>query len=84
MNVEELREKFESDLKHMQETCLHKKLSKWMDYMWAPGHFGLPVKVCLHCGKIIKTKKSAPLITKVTKVMQNARNEFKPTRGLKE
>jgi hypothetical protein len=53
--AEQLRVKFDNDLKELQDKCTHES-SDWMPYMWAPGHFGLPVKVCIHCDKILEHK----------------------------
>lgn len=58
ITAKELRDKFDADLKEMQEKCKHENVSDWMDYMWAPGHFGLPVKVCRHCDKIVERKEA--------------------------
>jgi len=52
MTAKELRAKFEQDLKNLQDNCPHIDESGWMDYMWAPGHLGPPVKVCNTCEKI--------------------------------
>lgn len=55
-NAEQMRERHEQELKTLQDNCKHPKLSGWMPYMWAPGHFGNDVKVCCFCGKVIKSK----------------------------
>lgn len=55
MTAQELRSKFEADLKALQDSCLH-EVTKVMPYMWAPGHFGDDVEVCNKCEKIIKEK----------------------------
>lgn len=56
-NIDQMRERHKKDIENLQNNCKHTDISGWMDYMWAPGHFGLPVKVCKFCGKIIKRKK---------------------------
>lgn len=58
MTAKELREQFNKDIQNLQDNCVHEK-STWMDYMWAPGHFGLPVRVCDYCEKILEHTKSA-------------------------
>ena len=55
-NIHEMRKRHEKEIEELQMLCPHEEISDWMDYMWAPGHFGLPVKVCKFCGKIIKRK----------------------------
>lgn len=48
----ELRQDYENKLAKLQASCPHKE-TKIMPYMWAPGHFGGDVKVCLECDKIL-------------------------------
>jgi hypothetical protein len=52
VTAQELRDKFESDLKNLQDTCLHEN-KEWMPYAYAPGHYSAPVWVCTCCDKII-------------------------------
>jgi len=57
--AKELRRKFDRDMEELQESCEHKELSDWLDYMWAPGHYSLyRVKECKICGKIIYKMKT--------------------------
>ena len=56
MTAEELRVAFEQDFDKLQDNCPHSEQSDWMDYMWAPGHFGAPVKICKICEKILEQK----------------------------
>ena len=51
--AQQLRDKFDADLKALQADCPHTQ-SKWFEYMWAPGHFGLPVRCCLECDLILE------------------------------
>ena len=51
--AKKLREEFETKLKTLQDDCPHTQ-SEWMDYMWAPGHFGGKVQVCLRCEKTLE------------------------------
>ena len=59
-NERGLREKFNSDLSKLQKECKHELVSEWLNSMWAPGHFGLPVKVCLVCNKTMEIKEFDP------------------------
>ena len=52
MNAKELRDKFESDLKELQNRCPHEK-STMMEYQYAPGHSAGAVDVCDVCEKIL-------------------------------
>ena len=56
-NIEQMREKHSQEIKNLQNTCLHKNISDWLPYYWAPGYRGTyDVKVCRDCGKTIETK----------------------------
>lgn len=55
-NINQMNERHKREIEELQAKCKHKKVSKWMPYAWAPGHFGSPVKVCEFCGKIVKQK----------------------------
>jgi len=59
--AKELRDKFEKDLKELQDNCPHKD-STWMPYMWAPGHFGPKVRSCNECDKILEQEKWEPVV----------------------
>ena len=44
--AKELKDKYEADLKELQDTCPHTDQSDWMDHYWAPAHSsGFEVKV---------------------------------------
>lgn len=53
------------EIEALRSVCKHKKISDWTDYMWAPSHYGLPVKVCKSCGEIVKRKKMKQFFHKV-------------------
>jgi len=54
--AKQLRDKFEKDLKQLQDNCKHEP-SDWMEHVWAPSHYsGFQVKQCNNCWKIIKYK----------------------------
>lgn len=53
MTAEELRDKFEKDLKELQDACKHEE-SEWMEDYWAPGHYSGMVNVCNYCEKILE------------------------------
>jgi len=55
MNAEELRAKFESDLKELQGNCKHKE-SEWMASEFGVGHLSGSVKVCKFCEKVLERK----------------------------
>jgi hypothetical protein len=61
--AKELRDKFEKDLKELQDNCPHTD-SEWMPFMWAPGHFGPKVRVCGECDKILEQEKWEPFTLK--------------------
>lgn len=49
----ELRDKFNEDLKDLQQKCPH-IVSDVMPYMWAPGHSSGNVRVCRECDEILE------------------------------
>ena len=51
--AKELRDKFEKDLKDLQDNCPHTE-STWRLSEWAPGHLGPKVKMCNECDKILE------------------------------
>lgn len=53
--AKELREKFEKDLKELQDNCKHKD-TEWLPNLFAPGHFHGQVKVCKKCSKRLEEK----------------------------
>jgi hypothetical protein len=53
-DIKEMTRRHEEEVRDLQNTCRHDKVSKWMPFMWAPGHFGADVKCCEFCGKIIE------------------------------
>jgi len=47
-----LKEKFEQDVKELQENCPHKVLSEPIEVYWAPGHSsGYSSRFCECCNK---------------------------------
>ena len=55
-NMKELRERHKKEIIEFQESCPHEKLSDWMPYMWAPGHFSHDVKICTRCEKTMEER----------------------------
>jgi hypothetical protein len=53
-NIDQMRSRHEKEVEDLQKGCLHDKISDWIAYQWAPGHFGNDVKVCRLCGKIVE------------------------------
>ncbi len=82
MTAQQLRDKFEEDLKTLQITCPHIE-AEWLEHHFAPGHFsGVMVNVCRCCEKILEDKK----ITVGEKAVMDweAKNEFKKSFKKKE
>jgi hypothetical protein len=53
--AQQLRDKFQADLKALQASCTHPEVTDWIEEQWAPGHsVGTKVKVCLVCEKVIE------------------------------
>lgn len=66
MTAQELKDKFDSDLKQLQETCNHEDISGWLNLEWAPAHYaGVKVKVCNVCWKHIERKEDPPITYEV-------------------
>ena len=57
-NIDQMRKRHKEEIEKLQSSCKHTDISGWMDYMWAPGHMGFPVKVCNFCGEIVKRKRT--------------------------
>lgn len=51
MTAQELREKYEKDLKELQDHCPHEEYEE-LPYEFAPGHSYGYVNVCKRCEKI--------------------------------
>ncbi|HVA83132.1 MAG TPA: hypothetical protein VNF06_03140 [Candidatus Aquilonibacter sp.] len=53
-----LKEEYESKVKKLQRTCLHKRKSGWITQWWALGHStSYIVRICENCNKILDKKK---------------------------
>ena len=37
-NIDQMRERHKKEIEKLQDNCKHKKLSKWMEFQWAPAH----------------------------------------------
>ena len=58
ITAKELRDKFDADLKALQEVCKHEDTGE-AEECWAPGHFsGSTVKYCKVCEKILERRES--------------------------
>ena len=57
-DIKQMKNRHKMEIEELQENCKHEKISEWVDFMWAPGHYGGQVKVCKFCGKIIKEQKT--------------------------
>jgi hypothetical protein len=47
---DKLRDKFDSDVKKLQDSCPHKK-TQVTEFFWAPGHSSGTGRICLRCHK---------------------------------
>lgn len=57
MTAAELKNKYEEDLKNLQENCPHSSISDWVDEYWAPGHSTFKkIKYCRICWKTVEEK----------------------------
>ena len=56
-NMEQMRKRHKEEMDKLQNNCKHIEISGWVSYYWAPGHAGLPVKICNFCEKIVKRRK---------------------------
>jgi len=54
--IDQMRKRHEKEIEQLQANCKHKKISDWMLFMWAPGHFGRRVKICEECGKYMESE----------------------------
>jgi len=62
-NINQMRKRHKAEKKALEDSCPHEKLSGWMDFAWAPGHFSGRVKVCKNCGKIVeRDNKPGPIL----------------------
>jgi hypothetical protein len=53
--AERLYEQYQRDLRHLQETCPHEKLTDGMEERWAPDHsISRKVRACANCNKVIQ------------------------------
>ena len=60
MTAEELHNKYEEDLKKLQESCPHEHTQEGNEY-WAPGHgTGRVVEMCLDCWKTVRIVSEPP------------------------
>ena len=55
-NFEQMKERHEKEIKELQDNCKHEKISEWMPYMYAPGHYAGEVRCCDFCSKIIEKR----------------------------
>ena len=56
--AKQLQDKYESDLKKLQESCKHPDITDWEEEFYMPAHSsGTYAKFCKICGKILERKK---------------------------
>lgn len=61
----QLQDKFNKDVEKLQKICKHKE-TRWLPYMWAPGHFDGEVLSCNRCCKILEKRNSLADFNNVT------------------
>lgn len=57
MTAQQLRAKFEADLKALQDKCSHEKTESMLNEI-SIGHYNGTVLVCLNCEKVIEKKEN--------------------------
>ncbi len=55
-NIKQMRDRHKKEIEELQTSCKHERISDWLDYMWAPGHFMGKKKHCLTCDKVMESK----------------------------
>lgn len=51
--AQKLKDEYEHQLQMLQDNCPHIE-TRWLPFMWAPGHFAGRVKSCSRCWKILE------------------------------
>ena len=51
--MNKIKERHAKEIADFIEACPHPKITGWIPFMWAPGHFSHNVKVCERCGKTV-------------------------------
>lgn len=54
--INQMRRRHAREIDKLQKECPHPRISKWLEYWWAPGHSAGQVRVCKVCGKILKRR----------------------------
>jgi len=67
-----LRQDFEDNLSHLQESCEHKK-TKWMYMEWVLGPIFGQRRVCLKCEKTLETEEFEPDNPKLKNLLKRSR-----------
>ena len=52
-DYKQMMRRHEIEIQTLQDNCKHDNVSDWIEYFWAPGHFGGYVKMCRFCGKTV-------------------------------
>lgn len=56
--AQRLYEQYQQDLKRLQDTCPHERMTDWLDEMWAPAHgTGRQVRTCVVCDLVIQARR---------------------------
>ncbi len=57
-DYDRITEEYKSNIRKLQSTCSHKRISGWMAQWWAIGHStGYIVRVCENCNKTVDKKR---------------------------
>jgi RNA polymerase subunit RPABC4/transcription elongation factor Spt4 len=55
-NLKSMLARHKQEVKTLQDSCPHEKVSDFMDEWWGPGHLtGRRVKCCKKCGKVVES-----------------------------
>ena len=52
--MDKIKERHAKEIADFVAACPHSKITGWIPYMWAPGHFSHNVKICERCGKTVE------------------------------
>lgn len=52
--MDKIKERHAKEIADFVAACPHPKITGWIPYMWAPGHFSHNVKICERCGKTVE------------------------------
>jgi len=59
--MDQLRKRHRKEIDDFRAACPHPKVTGWIPFMWAPGHFSHHVKICERCGDTVEEDRFLPL-----------------------